>query len=160
MRIIIYLIMILFTCFIGFADDPDEINPDEINPDEMFIEAAQLGNMEDILKYHELGADINSKDIFSWNALMWACQEGHIYIVKYLIDNGSDVNYMEEFNGWTALIAASFKGHIEAVILLLDAGADVNPDVSGFDSTSTPLKYARRFRHTDIVNLLIDAGAE
>ncbi len=152
---IMFIILLLsFTCFADPSED------EEIIPNEIFIESAKLGIMEDIIKYHDLGADINALDMFGWSALMWACQEGHTDIAKYLIDNGADVDYREENSGWTALIAASFKGHTEAVILLIEARVNVNPDISGFKNISSPIQYARRFGHTDIISLLENAGTE
>ena len=62
------------------------------------------------------GADVNvtnnkNKD----TALVWASLSGHLEIVKYLVQNGADVNGTNDVNN-TALIEASLFGHIEVAI--------------------------------------------
>ena len=59
-------------------------------------------------------------------------------------------------HGRTPLYWASSQGHLEVVRALLAAGADVNrSDNYGF----TPLSVALAFNHTQIADLLRDAGA-
>ena len=53
---------------------------------------------------------------------MAASHEGHIDIVKLLLDKGADVNAKSK-DGDTALKAASVKGHTEIVELLKAHGA-------------------------------------
>jgi hypothetical protein len=64
---------------------------------------------------------------------MLAAREGHIDIVKYLLDNGADVNRIfvtERFEGMgrgsSALMWAAKKGHPEVVKYLVDHSAHVN----------------------------------
>ena len=54
-----------------------------------------------------------------------ACAEGHLSVVKLLLDHGADI---EKSNGSsaTSLIAAIRGKNLSAVLLLLDAGAHVN----------------------------------
>lgn len=78
---------------------------------------------------------------------MIACQNGHIHVLKQLIQANANVNLQAEVtkilflltisvkpvyiwylsqNGWTALMVASDKGHVEVLEELLLADADVN----------------------------------
>ena len=74
---------------------------------------------------------------------MFAARNGHIEIVKYLIENGADAN--------TALIEAAREGHIEIAKHLIENGADINAvDVLG----RTALELATKRGHTETVKLL------
>ena len=58
-------------------------------------------------------------------ALMHASFQGHIDIVRLLLDAGADKS-LRDVSGTTALIHASYVGHIDIVRLLLNAGADAH----------------------------------
>ena len=63
----------------------------------------------------------------------------------------------KDCNGTSALFWTAVAGNIEIVSILPEAGAIVNAtDDSGY----TVLKVAREKDHTEIVELLIEAGAE
>lgn len=69
------------------------------------------------------------------HGLMAASQNGHLEVVRPLLDAKADVNRKTD-NGFTALILASQNGHAEVVRALLAAKADVNAKLSnnGFAS--------------------------
>nr|XP_054753891.1 ankyrin-1-like [Lytechinus pictus] len=83
-----------------------------------------------------------------------AAAEGHIEVMKYLIQKGSDVNRDDE-DGWTPFSAAVKNGHLEAVKHLLRKGA-VQKRYDGM----TPLYIAAQAGHLDVVKLLISNGAD
>ena len=71
---------------------------------------------------------------------MWASQNGHAEVVKFLLDNKADPNLKAKVKdtylviqcnmcilqgSWTALILASRKGHYKVVEHLVNNGADV-----------------------------------
>ncbi len=58
--------------------------------------------------------------------------------------------------GDSCLHLATIRGNFRAVELLLEAGLDVN---QAGDMGNTPLHYAYKFGHDDIVHLLIENGA-
>jgi Heterokaryon incompatibility protein (HET)/Ankyrin repeats (3 copies) len=85
-----------------------------------------------------------------------AIQDGHINLVKYLLDSKKvDPNFTDEMR-WTPLGYAAMGGHEAIVKLLLDTGkVDVNAsDITGW----TPLWHAIRGGHHSIVKLLLDTG--
>ena len=57
--------------------------------------------------------------------LVDACQKNDLHTVKFLIDNGIDVNKIE-VHGWTPLHLACLKGHLEMAKLLLKRKANPN----------------------------------
>jgi ankyrin repeat protein len=54
-----------------------------------------------------------------------ACQNGHINIIKLLINKGIDIN-IKNNDGLAGLYSACKNGHIDIVKLLIDKGADIN----------------------------------
>ena len=85
-------------------------------------------------------------------ALRHAAFEGHLAVVKALIEAGADVN-KQGHDGDTALGEATAYGSTLVVMELLKAGADVNPFCS-------PMFSAAEEGNPIIVALLIQAGAD
>ena len=50
---------------------------------------------------------------------------GHVDVAKVLIQNGADVNAVDE-DKWTALHFAAENGHVDVAKVLIQNGADVN----------------------------------
>ena len=66
-------------------------------------------------------ADLNKENEF----LLIASQQGHLEVVKLLIEKGIYINQTDS-NGWNALHWASEKGHKEIVQILIEKGIDIN----------------------------------
>ncbi|KAF5346315.1 hypothetical protein D9758_011486 [Tetrapyrgos nigripes] len=90
------------------------------------------------------------------NALQAASYEGHLEIVKLLLEKGADVNTLGGFCG-NALQAASYKGHSEIVKVLLERRADVNAKGG---SSGNALQAASISGHTEVVRILLENGAD
>ena len=73
-------------------------------------------------------------------ALMLAAQCGHTNIIQYLLDEGADVNKLDERGGSTLMYASS-HGHTETVRLLLNYGADVNTQMTADGRTALMHAY-------------------
>lgn len=100
-----------------------------------------------------LGAGENGLKEDLWSA----ARRGDAAAVKALLAKGADVNAKSAY-GATALSFACDKGDVEVVKILLANKAEVN--VKDTFYKATPLSWAISKRHTAIVKLLIDAGAE
>ena len=81
---------------------------------------------------------------------MPACQNGHIDVVKILLENEAQVN-LQEKNGLSSLMLASQNGHDDVVRLLLENKAQVDlQNINGWTSSMA----ASHNGHVDVTNLL------
>ena len=90
-------------------------------------------------------------------SLQEAAAIGNIDLVRFLIENGTDVNVLDDSFFKTALHRAAISGHRNVAELLLAKGADVDARSSAI---STPLHYAVEQGHKEITELLIAKGAD
>ncbi|KII67819.1 Tonsoku-like protein [Thelohanellus kitauei] len=95
------------------------------------------GNVDQVKKLIDLGADIHSRDYCGWLALHEACNHGYVDIVRILVDQGSYINDQGGVgcNGVTPLIDAADNLHLDVVKLLLSKGAD--PSISDKDNRNS-----------------------
>ena len=57
---------------------------------------------------------------------MYASANGHLEVVKYLLENGADINAKDSNWGYTVLIYAAEYVNLETVQFLIENGADFN----------------------------------
>lgn len=88
--------------------------------------------------------------------LFVAAQNGHVKVVKLLLDAGAKRDAVD-VDGTTPLCIAVQNGHFNVVELLLEAGADINATSS---NGVTPLVIAAYTGYYDIVKLLVERGAD
>ncbi|HOP30239.1 MAG TPA: ankyrin repeat domain-containing protein [Spirochaetota bacterium] len=120
--------------------------------------AAINDDLQMIQLLKSFGADINSWNAYGETALLLLIKfHGTIDTIKYIIENGSDINHQDN-NGYSALHYATFPGDMEKVSLLISKGAYVNAaDKHG----NTPLHYAAKSgRGLKIIKLLLGNGAD
>ena len=109
-------------------------------------------------------------------ALLHAARRGHLEAVKALLDGGADFDQVSG-NGATPLVLATLNGQFDVAMLLIERGADPNlaTDTDGvsplfallqtqwaadFVDYPQPLAHERlEIRHMDVLNALLDAGA-
>ena len=78
-------------------------------------------------------------------------------------ESSESTNDIDAFDadGWTALHRAAEKGDVDEVERLLAAGANVDArTTSRRFARDTPLIIATRYKHFDVMRLLIDRGAD
>ena len=97
------------------------------------------------------------------HTLLYASVEGHLEVVRHLIDQGADVNVDRSFHqalavpGVTPLHAAASAGHLEVVRLLIASGARL--DVKDKYGRSA-LQWALWKKHHQIAELLRRSGSK
>jgi len=88
------------------------------------INAAADGDIETIRKEIQT-VNINEQGRFGSSALYSACNFNRLNVVRFLLENGADVNIADN-KGTTPLMLASDNCNINLVRLLLDNGADIH----------------------------------
>jgi ankyrin repeat protein len=90
------------------------------------------------------------------SALGAAAYEGHLEVVRLLLDQGATLNIPSTRYG-SVLGAAAYGGHLAVVSLLLEKGLDVNIEGGNYGSA---LRAAAHESHLDVVRLLLEKGAD
>ena len=102
-----------------------------------------------------LAVPVNGFDSKGSTALIHACGQGQLSIVRMLLSHGAKVNDPAA-NGVTPLWAAISQGHEEVLLALLEQQVDVNQSVAGF----TPLILACRSGRVEMAGRLLECGAD
>jgi ankyrin repeat protein len=119
-------------------------------------DAAEAGDVEKVRALLVAGpALIDAKNDKGVTPLWLAAREGHLAVVKLLLENGAAVDAKDSV-GATPLWLATFKGHLAVVKLLLEKGAAVDAKDS---EGATPLWFATSDGNLAVVKLLLEKGA-
>ena len=141
------------------------MNKQELNDKLLYI--INLKGHLDVIKYILTSpdlkehADINYKNIYGYNALMYACNNGNLEVVKYLLSS-SDLKehadiHDKDNNGTNSLMYACYHGNLELVKYLLNSSelkehADINyKDNNGWNT----LMLACYNGHLDVIEFLL-----
>lgn len=133
----------------GISAPNDSLQKEILN--DLLSEAADKGNVDDVLKLLLKGADVNTKTYEGVTPLMYAAQNGHLEVVKILVYNGANVNARPD-DGATALIAATRFNHEDVMNYLIRQGAI--PDNKTNDS-ATALIYAAAYGYFIPADMLV-----
>ncbi|QHW32292.1 hypothetical protein GZH47_16750 [Paenibacillus rhizovicinus] len=87
------------------------------------IAAAERGDLKDVARLVEDGADINGQDSRGRTAIMAATHANKPEIVRWLIAAGADINLQDKINDNPFLYAGA-EGLLDILKLLIAAGAD------------------------------------
>jgi ankyrin repeat protein len=103
------------------------------------------------------GANINVVDSNGWTPLAWAAREGYTELASLMVTKGAIVDQVIETIQMTAFTIAIQNKHIKIAKIHAPHGVDVNlPNNIDW----TPLAYAIDNKRLDMVQFLIEQGAE
>ncbi|CAG2063495.1 unnamed protein product, partial [Timema podura] len=130
------------------------INAQTEETQETALTLACCGGFTDVADFLiKAGADL---ELGASTPLMEASQEGHIDLVRYLLESNADVHAQTQ-TGDTALTYACENGHTDVADLLLQFGANLEHESEG---GRTPLMKACRAGHLCTVQFLISKHAD
>ena len=86
-----------------------------------------------------------------------ACANGHVSIVKELLERGAGIEDQNE-NGHTPLMEAASNGLVDIARILLERGAGINAYSSGFKEGALTLACYKV--HYEMVKFLLEEGAD
>jgi ankyrin repeat protein len=145
-------------------DESDEDKSDEKSDDEIkhWIYTAQIGDLVGLTRHLEQGIDINSsieRDGVTdgLSALHWAARNGHLQIVKILVEKGAVVDSATITDRYTPLTLAIVSGgHFEVAKFLVEKGAKIDSmDAQG----SSLLHGASAGGYLQLAKFLVEKGA-
>ncbi|KAL6439738.1 hypothetical protein ACFW04_004057 [Cataglyphis niger] len=85
--------------------------------------------------------------------LLQASFKGHINIIRYLCQNGANINYMEPDHGLTPLHLCAFRNCLDGVRYLIEQGAKIDTSTK-----YTPFHYAAFGDAFDVAQYLMQYG--
>ena len=124
-----------------------------------FLHYAALWGLRSMVKFLviEHSQNVHSQDFTEEvTPLQLASRNGHVEVVCFLLDHGTDVTARDE-SGLTALHYASDNGRIKVVRILIERGADVRAQN---EQGRTPLHSASISGRLEVVFILIEHGAD
>lgn len=135
------------------------INAQANNRDTPWLLAGASGRTDILRDMIPRRPDLSIRNRYGGNALIPACERGHVETIKLLLTTQIDVNHVN-YLGWTCLLEIVILGdggprHIEAAKLVLAAGAD--PNLADKDGV-TPLAHAKSKGQAEVAALIEKAG--
>jgi ankyrin repeat protein len=114
--------------------------------------AAEAGDLAEVerLVGHDPGL-LNATDGDGRTPVMWTPREGHVGVVRWLLDKGAAIDQRDVY-GQTALWLACRSGHHPVVRLLLEGGGDPTIALNG---GGNPLITASEQGHLKVVSVLL-----
>ena len=99
------------------------------------------------------GTRVDATNANNETALMLVALQGDLDSARVLVERGAQVNRP----GWAPLHYAAAAGHLPTIEFLLGENAYIDAESP---NRTTPLMMAARHKHTNAVQLLVDAGAD
>lgn len=125
------------------------------------IAAAYGGHNEVARLLIDAGADVNRQDWTRQSAYLIATSEGNLDLLHMSLQAGADVHSLDSYQG-TGLIRVADRGHVEVVRALLDTDIVVDHvNRLGWTASLEAIILGDGGpRHTEVVRLLLAAGAD
>jgi ankyrin repeat protein len=125
---------------------------------ESFVKAVRKSKYDDVRQYFYDGGEANILfDSDKLTPLLDAVNGYDIEMIRLLIDNGADVNFLNKF-GYSPLMAASWRGRTEIMQILIDNKSNIlytTPE--GHDALYYTISYSDKI---EAVRLLVENGSD
>jgi ankyrin repeat protein len=151
------------------------------DPGDELRRAAGAGDVAKVKELLDKGTDVNAANAYGGTALAFACDRGHLEVVKLLLDRGANPDTEDTFYKAKPVTWAAQKGHVEILKLLLDRGVTPDPQIlmmgiygeqpaivklmlektkPGEGALTDALATAEQVGNTEIAEILKAAGAK
>jgi len=109
----------------------------------------------------QAGADVNIQDNTQQSAYLISTSDGYLDLLKRTLQAGADVHSTDSYNG-TGLIRAADRGHVEIIqeLLKTDIKIDHVNNLGWTALLEAIILGDGGPRHTEVVRLLVEAGAD
>lgn len=97
--------------------------------------------------------------IHGYSILAIAIAKGRKEFVKFLLDNGADIEITTAKQAWTPLMGAVSEGKSDIAKLLINRGANINACTRKKTHIFSPLFQAFKNQNIEAAKILLDAGA-
>jgi uncharacterized protein len=143
------------------ADGADANAVDAVG-ETMLMAAVGSGELSAVEALIDLGADVNQRDReFEQTALMFAARSGSVPIADALLAAGAEIDARTRVGPEPRWILPNSRPGFSFGIGIIRGGLPEDRGMRPFQSGGmTPLLYAAREGHTDMVDRLLDAGAD
>lgn len=135
----------------------DHVEHNQEKPE--IVVAADYGKTKSVDSLIKQGVNINAKNMYHDCALSVAAENGYVEIVILLLQAGAEVDIRDNYNK-SPLYCAVSNDHYQVAKNLLTYGANPNFTVSKKVGGFTPLIEAVRNSNVQMVELLINNGAD
>ena len=136
---------------------PNLKNVEKEKIQETFPLVCGQGNIEHIKMWMNYGLDVNSKGIFGAPPIYFSACNRNLTAVKYLLENGAEVNQGTSEDDWSAIYVSARNGDLQLVSYLVENGAEINKKTRDGITAC----YIAAFKgNLSIVRYLIENGAE
>ena len=127
---------------------------------EMLRSASKEGNTDEVRRILSKGmVDVNCDFEDYWSSMLVAVVQGHIEVLKLLLNAGGNPNQEGRY-GYTPLHCAASSNRKDIVQLLLENGAEPDKQDRSWLSPLHMAAMCGRHNDVDVVKLLIESGAD
>jgi ankyrin repeat protein len=141
----------------ALLDRGTEVNARSDDGSTALLWAAHWNDVETAGLLVGAGADANAANDFGMTPLSRACTNGSARLVDLLLKAGANPN-KPIATGETPIMTCAGSGSADAVRMLIARGADVNAKEPSQNQNA--LMWAAAERHSHVVRLLVEAGAD